>query len=118
MLPPGRRAVVYRPARESSTIRKPAHKPPTSLIDLPNELNGPNDEENYCSRGWPYNLLVPREDVFPDRKVMGYPFHRAFRSRGIMATAAALPSFAVRAVTIRHLRSDHAEPRYHEAAPE
>jgi len=154
----GQRAVVYRPAQESSVIRKPAHKPPTSYIDLPNELEGQEDEENYCSCGWPYNLLVPRgteegaryrllvmvtdyagdrvtplrpagrtcgsvsfcglrDDLFPDRKPMGYPFHRAFRSRGIAATAAALPSFAVRDVTIRHLRSDAAEPRYHEAAP-
>lgn len=60
-LQPGAREVVYRPAQESSVIRKPAQKPPVSYLDPPAFGEGEEpDEENYCTCGWPYNLLLPR----------------------------------------------------------
>jgi len=56
-LPTSGRTVVYRPAALSSVIRKPAVKPPGPLADPSPD---PDDEENYCDCGWPYNLLLPR----------------------------------------------------------
>jgi tyrosinase len=61
-------SIVYRPARLSSVIKKPAVKPPDGYqkgqkyqwwpID-PN-ANAPALNDNYCDCGWPYNLLLPR----------------------------------------------------------
>ena len=56
-LPASGRTVIYRPAALSSVIRKPAVKPPGPLADPSPD---PDDEENYCDCGWPYNLLLPR----------------------------------------------------------
>lgn len=51
---PGRQ-VIYRPSSLSSVIRKPATRPPA-----PAPPSNEPDGENYCSCGWPYNLLLPR----------------------------------------------------------
>jgi tyrosinase len=56
----GEKAVVFRPASESSVIRKPAKKPPEFLpIRRPGEHPG-GDDTTYCDCGWPYNLLLPK----------------------------------------------------------
>jgi len=56
----GEKAVVFRPASESSVIRKPAQKPPAFLpIRRPGEHPG-GDATTYCDCGWPYNLLLPK----------------------------------------------------------
>ena len=48
--------VVFRPARFSSVVRKPAYRPsemmPPSPVGIPNE--------NYCECGWAYHLILPR----------------------------------------------------------
>jgi tyrosinase len=62
-LEPRERAVVYRPARLSSVVRKPARRP-----DEP--APGPTDpNDDYCNCGWPYHMLLPRgrEDGMPFR---------------------------------------------------
>jgi hypothetical protein len=54
------KAVVFRPAWESSVIRKPAKKPPELLpISRPGEHPG-GDAVTYCDCCWPYNLLLPK----------------------------------------------------------
>jgi tyrosinase len=52
---PLQRAVIFRPAQNSSVIRKPGTKPPKPI-----EKSGTESGANYCNCGWPYNLLVPR----------------------------------------------------------
>lgn len=61
-LQPKQKAVLYQPAEMSSVIRKPGVKPPGSKIETPDDPGaGPDaDDENYCTCGWPYNLLLPR----------------------------------------------------------
>jgi tyrosinase len=54
-LGPLQRAVIFRPAQNSSVIRKPGTKPPKPI-----EKSGTESGANYCNCGWPYNLLVPR----------------------------------------------------------
>ena len=54
-LGPLQRAVIFRPAQNSSVIRKPGTKPPKPI-----EKSGTEPGANYCNCGWPYNLLVPR----------------------------------------------------------
>jgi tyrosinase len=54
-LGPLQRAVIFRPAQNSSVIRKPGTKPPKPI-----EKAGTESGANYCNCGWPYNLLVPR----------------------------------------------------------
>jgi len=54
-LGPLQRAVIFRPAQNSSVIRKPGTKPPKPI-----EKSGSESGANYCNCGWPYNLLVPR----------------------------------------------------------
>jgi tyrosinase len=55
----GQKKVVFRPAWESSVIRKPAAKPPRFLpIRRKGEM--PGDQATYCDCGWPYNLLLPK----------------------------------------------------------
>jgi tyrosinase len=54
-LGPLQRAVIFRPAQNSSVIRKPATKPPKPI-----EKAGAEPGATYCNCGWPYNLLVPR----------------------------------------------------------
>jgi hypothetical protein len=49
------KAVVFRPARFSSVVRKPARRP----TDPPPKLHTA-DDPNYCDCGWPYHLLLPR----------------------------------------------------------
>jgi tyrosinase len=50
------RAVIYRPARHSSVVRKPARRPSEPRPRLP-----PGSVDvNYCDCGWPYHLLLPR----------------------------------------------------------
>lgn len=52
----GQKKVVFRPARLSSVVRKPAFRP--SENQPPKPIGVPND--NYCDCGWAYNLLLPR----------------------------------------------------------
>jgi tyrosinase len=61
-LQPRQKAVFYQPAEMSSVIRKPGVKPPGSKIDTPDdpETDPTAEDENYCSCGWAYNLLLPR----------------------------------------------------------
>jgi tyrosinase len=60
-LQPKQKAVLYQPAEMSSVIKKPGIKPPGSKIETPNPSGIPSsDQENYCSCGWAYNLLLPR----------------------------------------------------------
>ena len=55
-LEPNQRKVVYRSARQSAVVRKPARHPDEPLVQLP---PGAVDR-NYCDCGWPYHLLLPR----------------------------------------------------------
>jgi hypothetical protein len=48
------RSVVYRPARLSAVVRKPARRP----MDRPTSSGSSGDD--YCDCGWPYHLLLPR----------------------------------------------------------
>jgi hypothetical protein len=57
-LPAGRRVVLYRPARQSSVVRKPAWRPGEVRQSPP--LGTPESARNYCDCGWPYHLLLPR----------------------------------------------------------
>jgi tyrosinase len=57
-LPPASRVVLYRPARLSSVVRKPAWRPTEQRPALP--PGTPASAQNYCDCGWPYHLLVPR----------------------------------------------------------
>lgn len=55
-LAPNERAVIFRPARQSSVVRKPARRPSEPRPQLP-----PGSvDRNYCDCGWPYHLLLPR----------------------------------------------------------
>jgi len=54
VLAPKEKAVVYRPARLSSVVRKPARRP----TDPQAGPQDPNDD--YCNCGWPYHMLLPR----------------------------------------------------------
>ncbi|MEM7095955.1 MAG: tyrosinase family protein [Actinomycetota bacterium] len=47
----------YRSASESSVVKKAAIKPPQVEVD---PAGDPTDTSDYCSCGWPYNLLLPR----------------------------------------------------------
>jgi hypothetical protein len=58
-LQPKEKAVVFRPAWESSVIRKPAKKPPEPL-PIRRQAEAPDDDITYCDCGWPYNLLLPK----------------------------------------------------------
>jgi tyrosinase len=53
-LEPFVRKVIFRQAQLSSVIQKPATKPPRPVTKPANEDDG------YCTCGWPYNLLIPR----------------------------------------------------------
>jgi tyrosinase len=57
-LPPSTRVVIYRPARLSSVVRKPAWRPTENRPALP--PGTPQSARNYCDCGWPYHLLLPR----------------------------------------------------------
>lgn len=57
-LAPSQRAVIFRPANRASVIRKPGVKPPRPVKRR--RSGDPDDPENYCNCGWPYNLLLPR----------------------------------------------------------
>lgn len=63
-LRPLQRAVIFRQAKSSSVIRKPAVKPPQSVekpaSDPTTDEPDAWDTRNYCDCGWPYNLLLPR----------------------------------------------------------
>lgn len=50
------KSVVYRPARLSAVVRKPARRP----MDPRPAPSGSRDDVNYCDCGWPYHLLLPR----------------------------------------------------------
>jgi len=50
------RSVVYRPARLSAVVRKPARRPTDPKPRRP----GPAQDAEYCDCGWPYHLLLPR----------------------------------------------------------
>jgi hypothetical protein len=54
-LNPKQKAVVFRPGKLSSVVRKPARRPP----DPPPQPH-PGEDPNYCDCGWPYHLLLPR----------------------------------------------------------
>jgi hypothetical protein len=54
----GRRVVIYRPARLSSVVRKPAWRPGEARPVIP--PGTPQSARNYCDCGWPYHLLLPR----------------------------------------------------------
>jgi hypothetical protein len=111
------KAVVYRPARFSSVVRKPAFRP--------SEV-GEAASDDLCDCGWPYHMLLPRgtegdgmpfrlcvvltdaeqdllgsekrcssvsfcgarDSRYPDRKEMGYPFNRPFKRLSIADTFA------------------------------
>jgi len=52
------KVVVFRPARLSSIVRKPAVRPSEPK---PRQTPGtPASTRNYCDCGWPYHLLLPR----------------------------------------------------------
>jgi hypothetical protein len=55
-IPPGGRAVVYRPDTEFSVVKKPAETDPESVLEGEGDPNDPD----YCDCGWPYTLLLPR----------------------------------------------------------
>jgi hemocyanin-like protein len=60
-LPASNKVVVFRPARLSSVVRKPAVRP-----SEPKPVHPPGaaeDAKNYCDCGWPYHLLLPRGDA-------------------------------------------------------
>ncbi len=133
-LGPSEKAVIYRPAALSSVIRKPGRKPPEAA-GRPGDSADAN--EDYCSCGWPYNLLLPRgtregmrfrllamltdgnrDDVrqstcgsmsfcgarnqpYPDRRPMGYPFDRPFPGGSIAQTIARQDNMATRDIIIR-----------------
>lgn len=129
----GDRAVVYRPARFSSVVRKPALRPSEGILPGDNDL---------CDCGWPYHMLLPRgtedgmpfrlfvmltdaeqdlqgterrcgsvsfcgtrDSTYPDRKEMGYPFNRPFTDLSIADTIASadLPHLAGKAFRIQHV---------------
>lgn len=57
-LPASSKVVVYRPARLSSVVRKPAVRPSEPKpVHTPGT---PASTRNYCDCGWPYHLLLPR----------------------------------------------------------
>src|SRR5258706_15178767 len=59
-LPASKRVVVFRPARLSPVVCKPAVRPSEpKLVQTPGT---PGDARNYCDCGWLYHLLVPRGD--------------------------------------------------------
>ena len=128
----GEKAVVYRPARFSSVVRKPAVRPSEGTLPGDNDL---------CDCGWPYHMLLPRgtedgmpfrlfvmltdaeqdlqdterrcgsisfcgsrDSTNPDRRPMGYPFNRPFKNLSISETIASadLPHLAGKALTIQH----------------
>ena len=49
-------AVIYRPARLASVVRKPARRP----AEPPPRRPPGSVDVNYCDCGWPYHLLLPR----------------------------------------------------------
>jgi hypothetical protein len=51
------RAVIYRPSRLSSVVRKPAWRPTEPRPVL--APGTPAEARSYCDCGWPYHLLVP-----------------------------------------------------------
>ncbi|MGH9971651.1 MAG: hypothetical protein ACREBG_28180 [Pyrinomonadaceae bacterium] len=53
-----KRVVVFRQARLSSVVRKPAVRPSEPAPTHP--PGTPADARNYCDCGWPYHLLLPR----------------------------------------------------------
>lgn len=57
-LPAMSRVVMYRSARQSSVVRKPAWRPTEPRPALP--PGTPQSARNYCDCGWPYHLLLPR----------------------------------------------------------
>ncbi len=57
-LPAAKKVVVFRPARLSSVVRKPAVRPSEPKPVHP--PGTPADARNYCDCGWPYHLLLPR----------------------------------------------------------
>jgi tyrosinase len=57
-LPANQRVAIYRPARASSVVRKPAWRPTEPRPVLP--PGTPQSARNYCDCGWPYHLLLPR----------------------------------------------------------
>lgn len=50
------RAVIFRPGKLSSVVRKPARRP---TEPEPPAIPDPA-EESYCNCGWPYHMLLPR----------------------------------------------------------
>jgi tyrosinase len=131
-LDPGRN-VIFRSGSLASVIKKPAMKPP----EVVHEPSPTDPEENYCSCGWPYNLLLPRgtrdgmafrlmvlytdanhdeviqeaacgsvsfcgvfNDLYPDKRPMGYPFDRPF-SQPIVTALDALSHAASRLLSIK-----------------
>jgi hypothetical protein len=57
-LPASSRAAIYRPARLSSVVRKPAWRPGEPRPAF--APGTPQSARNYCDCGWPYHLLLPR----------------------------------------------------------
>jgi len=49
------RAVIHRPGRLASVVRKPAMRPPL-FVEPPAQT----PHEQYCRCGWPYHMLLPR----------------------------------------------------------
>jgi tyrosinase len=59
-LPASKKVVIFRPARLSSVVRKPARRPSEPKPAQPGPT--PATDNNYCDCGWPYHLLLPRGD--------------------------------------------------------
>jgi hypothetical protein len=57
-LPASARVAIYRPARLSSVVRKPAWRPGEPRPQF--APGTPQSARNYCDCGWPYHLLLPR----------------------------------------------------------
>src|SRR5205085_5009637 len=57
-LPASKRVVVFRSARLSSIVLKPARRPSEPKPAQPGGTTAADN--NYCDCGWPYHLLLPR----------------------------------------------------------
>lgn len=57
-IPASQKIVIFRPARLSSVVRKPARRPSEPKPAPPGGTTAADN--NYCDCGWPYHLLLPR----------------------------------------------------------
>jgi hypothetical protein len=57
-LKPSERAVIFRPAEQSSVVRKPALK--ADDLTAEDGASPAREAQPWCDCGWPYTLLLPR----------------------------------------------------------